>query len=182
MKKLAIDSYYYSDTNCYSVGVVFNYWNSKKPDYILESTVSEFAPYIPGQFYKRELPGILSIIHQVNLNEFDTIILDGFTNLIDSSLNPLPGLGEKLDEELEITNRHGLSIIGVAKSLFGKSDTISLPLYRGQAKTPLWISVSSGSDIDLATAKNYIKSMYGNSKLPDILKFLDKYTKRFLSI
>ena len=166
MKKLAIDSYYYSDTNCYTVGLVFSHWNSKKPDYILESTVSEFAPYIPGQFYKRELPGVLSIIRQVNLREFDTIILDGFTRLLDNSLNIIPGL----------------SIIGVAKSMFCKSDSVSLPLYRGQAKTPLWISVSSGSEIDLMTARDYIKSMYGDSKLPDMLKLLDKHTKRFLSV
>lgn len=180
MKKLAIDSYYYSDTNCYTVGLVFSHWNSKDPDCILESTVSEFAPYIPGQFYKRELPGVLSIIRQVNLREFDTIILDGFTRLLDNSLNVIPGLGEKLETELGIIP--GLSIIGVAKSMFCKSDSVSLPLYRGQAKTPLWISVSSGSEIDLMTARDYIKSMYGDSKLPDMLKLLDKHTKRFLSV
>ena len=178
MKKLAIDSYYYSETDCYTVGFVFSHWNSKRPDYILESTVTEFSPYIPGEFYKRELPGILSIVQKVNLREFDTIILDGFTNLIDNSGDFIPGLGERLESEITIHNN--LSIIGVAKTLFGKSDLYSYPLYRGSAKNPLWISITSGSSIDLNTAYNRINSMYGDNKLPDILKQLDKYTKRFI--
>lgn len=178
MKKLAIDSYYYSDTNCYTVGLVFDQWNSKEPLYILESTVTEFSPYVPGKFWKRELPGILSIIQKINLLEFDTILLDGFTGLIDSSGIRSSGLGEKLEANINMHSR--LSIIGVAKTLFGKSDLCSSPVYRGQAKTPLWVSVTPGSEVSLPTAANYVKSMHGDYKIPSILKQLDKYTKRFI--
>lgn len=175
MKKLAIDSYYYSETDSYSVGFVFDTWADSSPVKVLESHVSNFGPYIPGEFYKRELPGVLSIVHQIDLLEFDTIIIDGYVSMVDKDFNELPGLGMKLSEKIEMHDK--LTIIGVAKSLFGRSDITSIPVIRGEASTPIWVS-SVGEFDNLSTSK-LIKSMAGKYKLPDILKLLDKETKKF---
>ncbi|WP_207420305.1 hypothetical protein [Desertivirga brevis] len=46
--------------------------------------------YIPGEFYKRELPGILSLLDKINFELIQAIIIDGFVILNDEGK---PGLG-----------------------------------------------------------------------------------------
>ena len=92
MNKLAVDTYY-SSGKAYTVGVVFSSWSQKYPDQII-STESEIEEdYIPGEFYKRELPCIMNLISgAINLQYFDTIIVDGFVMLPGDK----KGLGAKL--------------------------------------------------------------------------------------
>lgn len=124
--------------------------------------------YIPGEFYKRELPCILKVIEKVNLAELEAIIIDGYV-FIDNEKKF--GLGGYLWESLN----KKLPVIGVAKtSYMGNKDTI-VELLRGESKNPLYIS-SIG--IELNKAVELIKSMHGEYRIPTLLKELDKLTKQ----
>ena len=171
MKKIAIDSYYYSDTDCYTVGVIFEDWKQESPSHIISCHTSEFASYIPGEFYKREMPGIQNLLGMIDLGEYDTIILDSYI-LLDEGDKVVPGLGMHLAEELP----DHINLIGVAKSLFGECQRISVAVLRGQAKKPLWIQGYGLSDQEAA---NLISQMSGKCRIPNLLKILDKETKKY---
>ena len=175
MKKIAIDTYYYSDTDSYTVGVVFSEFTDQKPIDIISVHTSKFGSYVPGQFYKRELPGVLDLLKLIDLKEFDTIILDSYYSMVDQVGKVIPGLGEKLDEKLGRPD--WITIIGVAKSLFGRSSEICKEVIRGEAMKPLYVSSRPGEDLDFISEE--IKSMYGPYRLPYLLKLLDTETKKY---
>lgn len=54
---LAIDVHY-RDTFAKAVGVLFN-WDDEHPQKIITTIVDNVDEYIPGEFYKRELPSVL---------------------------------------------------------------------------------------------------------------------------
>lgn len=94
-------------------------------------------------------------------------IVDGFVYLDD---NYKYGLGGHLFESL---NRK-IPIIGVAKTNFASNKENKVELLRGKSINPLYIT-SIG--IDIETAKRNISKMFGDYRIPTILKELDKLTK-----
>lgn len=169
---IGIDTYYRSDSDAYTVGVIFDSWTDKVPRQIISCKTSEFAPYIPGEFYKRELPCILDLLKLVDLEEVDTIILDGFLRLRDMEGHDKDGLGLHLKEVL---GDRCPKLIGVAKTEFGKCHEISEEVVRGKAKVPLYVQ---GYGMSNEEAACLIKNMYGPYRIPDILKILDRETKK----
>ncbi len=158
---LAVDVQYV-DNRAFVAGVSFDDWNAEQPDMVYESTVDEIAAYVPGQFYKRELPCILALLSEHELSP-DVIVVDGYVYLGDHSK---PGLGMHLYNALE----GKVSVIGVAKSEFyGASD--GQEVYRGKSKVPLFVT-SIG--IDSGTAKGNIIKMSGNGRIPALLKRVDR--------
>ena len=123
--------------------------------------------YIPGEFYKRELPCILKILNRVDMKKVGLIIVDGYV-YIDNNKNY--GLGGKLWEHLE----GEIPVIGVAKTKFVQNTNTVRDVYRGQSKNPLYISAVG---IDIVEATNVISDMKGNYRIPDVLKTLDQKTK-----
>jgi deoxyribonuclease V len=74
----------------------------------MRSKLEKVEEYEPGLFYyKRELPGILSIVDRVNLSEISCIIVDGHVKLAKDK----SGLGEILFDRLDAK----VPVIGVAK-------------------------------------------------------------------
>lgn len=188
-KKIAIDTYYYSDTEAKTVGVIFENWDDSEPLEIKEAWSHEFGPYIPGEFYKRELPCMLDLLLTIpDLKDFDAIIIDGLAHLpMTDDRKVAEGLGIHLENELERrgiidrTTDYGINhvgIIGVAKSRFSAADKdpgIS-KLYRGTAKTPLYID-TTWFGYSSASAAECIKSMHGEHRIPTLLKLVDTLTK-----
>ena len=85
---LAFDTYYY-DGKAKTIAVSFKNWEDDEPTKIYTDIIEGVEPYEPGSFYKRELPCILSLLKQVNLEEVDIIIVDGYVILEEKHL----GLG-----------------------------------------------------------------------------------------
>jgi deoxyribonuclease V len=162
---LAIDVYYEENIGTV-VGVVFE-WYDEKPKEILTEKILDVAEYIPGEFYRRELPCIIKILEKVNLDNFEAIIVDGHV-YIDNEENL--GLGGKLYEVLE----KRIPVIGVAKNQFFSNKKMICEVYRGESNKPLYVS-SIGIDLDYAVEN--IKKMKGSFRIPDILKQLDSLTK-----
>ncbi|HSD06362.1 endonuclease V [Flavobacterium sp.] len=163
---LAIDSYYF-ENKAKTVCLIFEQWNSLEINSCHSEIVSNIENYVPGEFYKRELPCIISLISKLDLTKIDFIIIDGFVYLDD---NDKFGLGAYLFEKLSSK----IPIIGVAKTDFISLNKNKQLLLRGKSKKPLFIT-SIGININEATDK--IKIMNGEYRIPTLLKELDKLTK-----
>lgn len=163
---LAFDTYYF-ENKAKTVCLVFENWSDLKELDIFSETLENMKEYIPGEFYKREMPCILSLLQKIDYQSIEAIIIDGFVFLDD---NGKLGLGGHLYEALN----HKIPIIGVAKSNFATINRDKKELCRGQSNNPLYIT-SIGMDLDDATEK--IRSMSGAYRMPTLLKELDKLTK-----
>lgn len=163
---LAFDTYYYHN-KAKTICVRFENWTDNKPSEIYTETLEGVEEYVPGEFYKREMPCILSILKTIPLDELEAIIVDGFVVLDD---NGKLGLGGHLYESLNAK----FPVIGVAKSNFAQIEKDKRAVFRGDSQKPLYIT-TMGTDIDKA-AEN-VKSMSGKYRFPDLLKLLDTLTK-----
>ena len=163
---VAVDTAYSSE-KAITAGALIHEWNQAAADdeFITETSVP--FEYLPGQFYRRELPCILNLLREVAWRP-DLIIIDGYVLLAENT----KGLGQHLYEALGGT----IQVIGVAKNPC-TGNKASLPIYRGLSKRPLFVS-SAG--MSLMEAAAHIKSMAGRHRIPAILKAVDSLSKRTL--
>jgi len=164
--KIAIDVHYKEEI-AKIVAVVFSDWHTEDADDFLIKYLEVSEAYVPGQFYKRELPCILEILKAVNLDEVDCIIIDGFVYLDDDGKK---GLGAILYDELG----GKIPVIGVAKSNFHQNTKNNRAVMRGESTKPLYIT-SEG--VDLNEAARVITEMGGTFRMPTLLQQLDTKTK-----
>ena len=163
--KIAIDVYY-DLCKAKAVGVIFDEWKSEEPHEIITAFIDQVEDYEPGKFYKRELPCILKLLENVDMDSIDTIIIDGYVYLSDITK---AGLGMHLYNSLA----GKVPIIGVAKTYFHENS--ALEVFRGTSKNPLYIT-SVGMETSEATM--YIRNMHGDFRIPKLLKLLDIETKK----
>lgn len=119
---------------------------------------------MPGELYRRELPGILAALEQLNHTP-SLVIVDGYVSLADGT----PGLGAHLFHALD----EEVSVIGVAKSPFKGAD-YARQMYRGGSRRPLYITAAGMS---LAHAEGCVRSMHGTHRLPTMLKRADTLSR-----
>ncbi|MGF1761704.1 endonuclease V [Photobacterium sagamiensis] len=159
---LVIDVHYRDDNSAVVAGLTFNEWSSDEVEGKHIVKIDNVEPYEPGSFYKRELPCILALLNSLEKVP-NVIVIDGYVTLGKENED---GLGAHLYKAL---NPH-TPIIGVAKSRFSGTSS-DFEVYRGQSKQPLFVT-SAG--IDNSIAKELIKSMHGNNRLPTLLKAVDR--------
>lgn len=160
---LAFDTHYFDD-KAKTVAVQFKDWADEVPHHVYSEIISDIAAYESGEFYKRELPCIVSLLKQVDLASITTIIIDGFVVLDDEGALGLGGyLYEALDQKIPI--------IGVAKNNFARIDALKVPVYRGNSKKPLYITTKG---MDLQKAAKLIQDMHGEFRFPTLLKEVDR--------
>lgn len=150
------------------VGGFFNNWEDDKLIRISHKIVENINEYVPGEFYKRELPCILEFLKDYDLEQIQCIIIDGFIFLDD---NQKKGLGAYLYESLNSK----ISIIGAAKSKFYNNTKNTIEIFRGESKNALYVSAIG---IELDVAAKHIASMHGNFRLPNLIKQVDTETKQ----
>ena len=163
---LAFDTYYF-DNRAKTVCIAFVTWDSSAPAAMYTETLEGIADYVPGQFYKRELPCILSLLLQVPITDVNAIIIDGYVYLDDEQM---PGLGGHLYKALQAK----IPVIGVAKSNFATLNKLKLRLLRGNSTNPLYITAVG---VSLEAACRCITDMAGPYRMPTLLKMLDMETK-----
>lgn len=163
---LAIDVHYRIE-EAKAVGILFN-WDSIFPIKVVNLTVKDIKAYVPGEFYRRELPCLIEIINNIDTNNIEAIIVDGHI-FIDNELNF--GLGGKLWQALN----EKIPVIGVAKTSFFQNKETVVEIYRGKSDKPLYVS-SIGIDVNFAASK--VKGMAGEFRIPSLLKELDVLTKK----
>lgn len=125
---IAIDVHYRKE-EAKIVGVLFQNWEDENATQVRETFKTDIVAYESGAFYKRELPCILQILNEIDLQNIEIIVIDGYVFLDDFQK---AGLGFRVFEALE----GKIAVIGVAKtSFFRKQNPRPTRLERRQRKT-----------------------------------------------
>lgn len=163
---LAVDAYYRGKTAVVA-GVTFRNWPDAEPFRKITIRSNNVQEYIPGHFYKRELPCIMTLLDQLNRLP-KIIVIDGFVQF---GRKRRPGLGKHLYNKLN----GSVAVIGVAKNPF-KDPPLENELYRCNSKRALYVT-SMG--IDFRKAKTHIANMHGKYRIPTLLKRVDQLCRSY---
>jgi deoxyribonuclease V len=138
--------------------VTFAQWDSASAleEFVLDGL--EVQPYAPGEFYRRELPGLLSILEKLPARP-GTVVIDGYVWLDDKGRM---GLGAHLFKSL----CESVAVIGVAKTRFATA-TNAIEVLRGSSDRPLFITAAG---IDQGEAAECVRRMHGKNRIPTVLK------------
>lgn len=154
----AFDVHYPAEGTASAAAVLFTGYGAPEPAAEATCRLSGAARYVPGEFYKRELPCILKLYETLE-EQPEEIVIDGYVMIGDR-----PGLGRHL---FEILGR-SIPVIGVAKSRF--DDAPGIEILRGGSRRPLYVT-SAG--IDPREASEKIRTMHGPHRIPTLLKRVD---------
>ncbi|MFK7889048.1 MAG: endonuclease V [Gammaproteobacteria bacterium] len=160
---LAVDVQYCANMG-FAGGVLFEKWTSQVAQGEVSCGPIEVADYTPGEFYVRELPCILALLKEHELQPH-TIVIDGHVYLDGVEE---PGLGKRLHDALG----GEVWIVGVAKKPFVRTPD-NCRVYRGESGNPLYVT----STQDLDVAKSQVESMHGKYRLPEMIKRADQWCR-----
>jgi deoxyribonuclease V len=151
-----------------AAGIIFPSWQDDSPKSEYSIKIENIEDYIPGQFFKRELPCLTKLIDIVN-EEISVILVDGYVWLNNEYK---PGLGAYLFDKYQ----QRVPVIGVAKRNFHSSGENCRQILRGRSQSPLYIT-SAG--IELNDAANLIFNMAGDNRIPLLLKRVDSLCRKW---
>ncbi|NHZ97896.1 endonuclease V [Massilia sp. CCM 8734] len=158
---LAVDVQYEQDCG-YVAGLLFERWDAMAPVATFSKQQMGVGEYVPGEFYKRELPCILALLGELDQLP-ETILIDGFV-FLDGHAHA--GLGKHLYDALDGKAK----VIGVAKTSYaGIGDDYKL--LRGDSIKALFITCIG---LELAAAREHIAAMHGRHRMPVLLKTVDR--------
>ena len=175
---IAFDTYYYNGYS-YTVGGVFESWASSDVSYYVTSKrMCIDAEYKSGELYKRELPSIMQCLSMVNLDNIDTIIVDGYVWLSEDGKELTKGLGARLDDSLQHLRNATKNIVGIAKNPYHVKIPNCFEIKHGlESDKPLYVTCSNPD-----YAEHYsvlVSRMHGDYRIPTILKLVDTKTREF---
>jgi deoxyribonuclease V len=125
--------------------------------------VSPIGPYIPGEFWRRELAPLLRGI-AASPSSLSVLLIDAY---VDLGHDQTPGLGRRL---YEVT---GIPVIGVAKSRYFGTP-IECEVFRGASNRALLVSVAG---FDLTVAKQAVARMAGSGRVPALIRRADQLSR-----
>ena len=155
----------YRNDKAVVAGIVLRNWQDETPIKEISTDCGLVHDYVPGEFYRRELPCLLKLLEQVDI-KINTIVIDGYVYL---GKERTPGLGRYLYEALD----KQVAVIGVAKNAF-KNTPASTELRRGKSQRPLYVTAAGIDEVD---AKGYIQDMHGRDRIPTVLKRVDRLSR-----
>lgn len=150
----------YREEEAAAACVVFEGWTDPEPRLEVVEWCKKIEEYIPGEFYRRELPCLLAVLARLPHTP-KTVVIDGYVWLGDESK---PGLGGLLHAKLAVP------VIGIAKNHFVGAGPVEQVL-RGASKKPLYVS-SAG--LGLPEAAEIVQRMAGEHRLPTLVKLADQ--------
>jgi deoxyribonuclease V len=154
----------YKNQGARAACVLIESWQADSPGSAYVRDIEVIEPYVPGNFYRRELPCLLSVLQMLpSLPE--TVVVDGYVWL---SSGYRPGLGARLYEALD----RSTPIVGIAKTAFKNVDSCDciIPVFRGASRRPLFVT-AVGIDPDMAAEQ--VRRMAGRYRIPAIVKITD---------
>jgi deoxyribonuclease V len=152
----------YRDSGAVAACVLFRSWTDGVSAGEVVERTANVEPYQPGQFYRRELPCLLSVLRRV-AEPLQAVVIDGYVWLGDENS---PGLGAHLYKALGRT----LPVIGVAKTHFAGA-VAARPVLRGDSQRPLHVTAAG---MDPAAAAEHVRSMHGPFRIPTLLRRVDQ--------
>jgi deoxyribonuclease V len=158
----------YRDEGAVAACVLFRGWSDAESAEELVEPICRVEPYHPGQFYRRELPCLLSVLNRVD-HPLVTVVVDGYVWLRDEST---PGLGAHLYAALGAK----VPVIGVAKTRFASAGAVE-EIRRGESRRPLYVTAAG---VDRHLAAEHIRAMHGPFRIPTLLRRVDQLCRRRL--
>jgi deoxyribonuclease V len=152
----------YRERGAVAACVLLRDWPDAKPAAEAVVRIDAVAPYVPGQFFRRELPCLLAVLEAVKVRP-EVVVIDGYVWLGDEHD---PGLGAYLFEAL----KREVAVIGVAKTKFLRA-TWDKEILRGRSQTPLHVTAAG---VSLDQAAEHIQQMHGPHRIPTLLKRADQ--------
>ena len=162
MRLAAFDVYYGKGNRASAAAVLFAAYGASEPTGEYTELLPAAAPFVPGEFYRRELPAILALLKKFSQTP-DEIIVDGYVQLGDR-----PGLGYHLFAALG----RKIPVIGVAKSRF--KGAAGVKVFRGHGTRPLYVTAAG---MDEGEAAERIQGMHGAHRIPTLLKGVDRLAR-----
>lgn len=156
----------YTNEIAHMAGVILNDYKDKSIAGFITADTYSPEPYESGSFYKRELVGVEAILDKLNISEIELIIIDGFAKFND-------GVHKSLGEH--VYEKYYIPVIGVAKKWCEFCKIENTETYRGNSKTPLFVTVVGGNH---SAAKRVIEEMYGENRLPYAIKLADSIARK----
>jgi deoxyribonuclease V len=158
----AFDVHYLADGCASAAALLFAEYKDAEPLATFTQFLSVVANYIPGEFYRRELPCIITLFEQFTETP-DELIIDGYV-----MLGNRPGLGQYLFKYFN----GKIPVVGVAKTKFEGSEGIKV--FRGGSAQPLYVTAAG---VNLFRAAESIRTMHGNHRIPTLLKQVDRLAR-----
>ena len=158
----------YKGNEANAAGIVFNSWYDDESHAEYTVKLDKIKDYVPGQFFKRELPCLTKLLSAVN-EDITIIVVDGFVWLDDFYKK---GLGAYLYQKLNKT----IPVIGVAKKSFYTLEHSYRAIYRGGSKSALFVT-SAGIDLDISA--RHVSEMAGKHRIPTLLKRADSLCRQW---
>lgn len=155
----------YQEKSALAACVTISDWKASAPVASHSVVIQNVEDYVPGSFYKRELPCIEAVLNDLGAKP-DAIVIDGYVWL---DAQGKKGLGAHL---FELLNGE-IPVIGVAKTSFATA-TNAIEVFRGQSSRPLWVTAIGTNEFDAA---KLVRSMHGNHRIPTILTLVDRLSK-----
>ena len=159
---LAVDVYYLDDGTARAAAVGAHERGFSRIAWTRTAVVPAGAPYVPGEFYLRELPPLRAVIPVSG--ELSLIVVDGY---VDLDPDGRPGLGAHVHAEF------GVPVIGVAKTAF-RDASHAARVFRGNSSRPLYVT-AAGMTVTEAAA--LVGEMAGGFRIPDALKLADRLAR-----
>lgn len=188
---LALDCHYRADGSGRVAGVAFCRWEDPEPvdEYVLE--IGAAAPYRPGLFYQRELPGLLALIESVKERP-GVLMVDGYVwlgpqgNQVSAvmardpesaaaspvSARPVSGQRRGMGARLWEAQNREVPVVGVAKSRYPGAEAVRV--FRRASKRPLYIT-SAG--LPLPQAALAVVIMHGAGRIPRLIQRADRLAR-----
>jgi deoxyribonuclease V len=136
-------------------------WGDESAARELVERVAGVEPYVPGQFYKRELPCLLAVLARAG-GPIDLVVIDGYVWVGDETH---PGLGGHLYRALG----EKVPVVGVAKTRFLSAKAVEV--VRGESSSkPLFVTAAG---IQTDDAAERVRAMHGPHRIPTLLRRVD---------
>lgn len=158
----------YQDTKGHAACLVFDHWQAATPFKQYTSLIPKVADYEAGQFYKRELPCLITVYEKI-AEDISVLLLDSHVWL---DHQKTPGLGAYFFEELE----RKIPLIGVAKNPYKDTPKLVAQVKRGKSQKPLYVSAVG---MPLEEAIKSIRKMHGPYRIPTLLKEVDQLARKW---
>lgn len=159
----------YSDTASAAACATATGWEAANPLGEFTHRDGPAADYQPGEFYKRELPLLLSVLNMLPSTP-DIIVIDGYVWL---GVEDRKGLGAHLFDTLG----GKCAVVGVAKTKFHGASYWAAEVRRGASDSPLYLT-TAGMPLNEAAAA--VKQMHGAHRIPTLLGRADHLARNAL--
>lgn len=127
--------------------------------------IERVEPYVPGQFYRRELPCIFKVLDELSPPPA-VVVIDGYVWL---DADGRPGLGAHLYDTLD----QQVPVVGVAKTAF-RDASHAVAVLRGRSNRPIYVTAAGMPSDDAA---DLVRRMAGEHRLPSVLGRVDRLAR-----